>query len=373
MRAINQYIFNAEEVQQERIRELGNKLEKLNKLIDWEMFRSIIEKKLNRNKDARKGGRPPMDAILMFKIIILQALNGDLSDESMEYMITVRLDWLEFLGLVLGEKVPDKNTIWTFKENLGTDTMQELMRIFNQMLLEKGVITCKGTIVDATFNDVPRRRATTREENQSLKSGEIPDSLKKIECPQTPEEMAHNHKISQIDTDAAWAEKGKEQHFGYKGNAAVDVESKIVTDVVVTPANVHDVRVYVHMVCLAFTFYMTGAPVELLVSYADSGYTGEKYHDMLVGMFKGACIHVIRKATKGQSLKGWEKSYNRSVAKIRCRVEHVFGAITNDMGGIRTNSIGMERNSRDIVIKFLAYNIKRAAFLLGTANRTTAC
>lgn len=372
MKIRNQFIFNAEEVQLDRIRELGNKLEKLDKLIDWEIFRGIIEQKLYGNKDVRKGGRPPMDVIMMFKIIILQALNGDMSDESMEYMITVRLDWLLFLGLVLGEKVPDKNTIWTFKENLGSETMQELMQIFNQMLLEKGIITNKGTIVDATFNDVPRRRAITREENKSLKKGEVPDSLKKIENPETPEEKAHNHKVSQIDTDAMWVEKAKEQHFGYKGNVAVDVESKIVTNVVVTPANVHDVRVYVHLICLAYSFYMTGYPLELFITYADSGYTGVAYHEMLTDMFKGACIHVIKRAKKGQILKGWEKSYNRNVAKIRCRVEHVFGAITNDMGGIHTNSIGMERNTRDIVTKFLAYNIKRAAFLFGKPNMATA-
>lgn len=372
MKIRNQMIFNAEEVQIERISELGNKLEKLNNLIEWEIFRDIIEQKLYPNKDPKKGGRPPIDAILMFKIIILQALNGDLSDESMEYMITVRLDWLYFLGLVLGEKVPDKNTIWTFKENLGAETVQELMRTFNQMLLEKGIITCKGTIVDATFNDVPRRRATTKEENKSIKNGELPDSLKKIENPHTNEEKAHNNKIAQIDTDAAWVQKGKETHFGYKGNVAVDVESKIVTDVVVTPANVHDVRVFVHLVSLAFTFFMAGFPIELLVVYADSGYIGEKYQKMLMEMFKGACIHVIKKVKKGKVLEGWEKSYNRSVAKIRCRVEHVFGAITNDMGGIHTNSIGMERNSRDIVIKFLAYNIKRAAFLFDKSNMATA-
>lgn len=372
MKIRNQFIFNAEEVQLERITELGNKLEKLNKLIDWEIFRDIIEQKLYHGKDPRKGGRPPMDVILMFKIMILQALNGDLSDESMEYMITVRLDWLYFLGLVLGEKVPDKNTIWTFKENLGAETIQELMRIFNQMLLEKSIITCKGTIVDATFNDVPRRRATTREENKSLKNGELPDGLKKIENPQTPEEKAHNNKISQIDTDAAWVQKGKETHFGYKGHVAVDAESKIITEVVVTPANVHDVRVFVHLICLTFTFLMAGFPIELLVVYADSGYTGEKYQKMLTDMFKGACIHIIKKAKKGKVLKGWEKSYNRSVSKLRCRVEHVFGSVTNDMGGIHTNSIGMERNSRDIVIKFLAYNIKRAAFLFGKTNMATA-
>ena len=53
----------------------------------------------------------------MFKILILQALN-DLSDERAEFLITDRLGYMRFLGLGLGDKAPDRNTIWTFREAL---------------------------------------------------------------------------------------------------------------------------------------------------------------------------------------------------------------------------------------------------------------
>ena len=41
---------------------------------------------------------------------------------------------------------------------------------------ENGIITRTGTIVDATFVDAPKQR-NTREENKTIKSGDIPDDL----------------------------------------------------------------------------------------------------------------------------------------------------------------------------------------------------
>ena len=46
-------------------------LQKLDKVINWEIFRPILESEL-LNKNKGKGGRPPFDKLLMFKILILQ-------------------------------------------------------------------------------------------------------------------------------------------------------------------------------------------------------------------------------------------------------------------------------------------------------------
>jgi hypothetical protein len=52
--------------------QIGDPLVKLNKNIDWEIFSTPIE--TNMHKDRSKDGRPPYDAILMFKIVMLQQL-----------------------------------------------------------------------------------------------------------------------------------------------------------------------------------------------------------------------------------------------------------------------------------------------------------
>jgi transposase len=46
--------------------------------------------------DGSKGGRPPFDPVLMFKILLIQTLNN-LSDERTEYLINDRLSFMRFL------------------------------------------------------------------------------------------------------------------------------------------------------------------------------------------------------------------------------------------------------------------------------------
>ncbi|MCI7147748.1 MAG: IS5/IS1182 family transposase, partial [Firmicutes bacterium] len=58
--------------------------------------------------------------------------------------------------------------------------MEELFCLFDKMLEKEGLITHKGTIVDATFVDVPRHR-NSRDENQKIKDGEIPEDWEKPE------------------------------------------------------------------------------------------------------------------------------------------------------------------------------------------------
>ena len=99
---------------------------------------------------------------------------------------------------------------------------------FNRMLEEHGIITHKGTIVDATFVDAPRQR-NSRDENKQIKVGEIPEEWEK-----------KPHKMSQKDTYARWTKKGDEMHFGYKNHVKVDSDSKLILEYAVTSANVHD-------------------------------------------------------------------------------------------------------------------------------------
>lgn len=68
-----------------RLSEAGDPLEKLNAVVPWEVFRKPLRRALKRS-DRAKGGRPPYDPVMMFKIMILQALHG-LSDDQAEFQI----------------------------------------------------------------------------------------------------------------------------------------------------------------------------------------------------------------------------------------------------------------------------------------------
>ncbi len=83
----------------------GDPLERLSAVVDFEIFRADLDTALARS-DRAKGGRPPFDAVLMFKVLILQSLYG-LADEQTEFQIRDRLSFMRFLGLDLHGRVAE--------------------------------------------------------------------------------------------------------------------------------------------------------------------------------------------------------------------------------------------------------------------------
>jgi len=85
------------------------------------------------------------------------------------------MSFMRFLGINLCDKVPDAKTIWKFKNDLTeTETVDKLFCMFDEHLEKEGLISHKGTIVDATFVDAPRQR-NSRNENKKIKNGVIPE------------------------------------------------------------------------------------------------------------------------------------------------------------------------------------------------------
>ena len=321
----------AEETQLERLSKLGDSLEKL-KIIDFEAFRPLLENALRKERKSN-AGRPPFDVVMMFKILVLQRL-FNLSDDQTEYQITDRMSFQRFIGLSLGERVPDAKTIWLFRDTLAQNgIIRDIFAMFNNILATKGIITHTGTIVDATFVDAPRQR-NSREETDRIKNGE------------TPKEWEENpNKLAQKDTDARWTKKNDETHYGYKDHVKVDADSKIITDYATTSANVHDSN--------KFTDFLTE---EDKVVYADSAYVGKEIPDHVEN-------RVCEKGYRGKPLTVEQKENNRKKSKTRCRIEHVFGFMTGSMHGITLRSIGIGRAEFNIGLTNLVYNICRYTIL----------
>jgi IS5 family transposase len=337
---MNQIGFFDESKRLATLSKLGDRLEWLNKVMDWRIFEGTLERVRPDKTKRGVGGRPPFSNGLLFKVVILQALYN-ISDDQMEFQINDRLSWQRFLGLSLGEKVPDSTTIWLFRELLTTSgAYDELFELFNEKLLKIGVITREGSIEDATFVDVPKQR-NKKEENQAIKAHETPEGWED-----------EPHKLAQKDLDARWAKKGAETHFGYKNHVKIDKVSKMITKWRVTAANVNDIEMMLAL--------LDEHDREL---WADSGYTKAAYVELLKKHYPDLKLHINEKAEKGRPLTEEQKANNREKSRVRVRVEHVFGHMAMSMGGLTLRCIGIARAESHIVLRNLAYNLSRYSTL----------
>ena len=137
----------------EALSKQGNPLEFISKMIDFEMFRTILESKLQTSERKSNTGRRPIDPVLMFKVMFVQRLYG-LSDEQAEYQIKDRTSFREFIGICTVDDVPDARTIWKYREELTRcGAYDELFKQFYAHLQSLGLIVNEGKIIDARMRN----------------------------------------------------------------------------------------------------------------------------------------------------------------------------------------------------------------------------
>jgi len=320
----------------EKLSEIGNPLERISKVMDFEMFREILETKLLNTNKKNNAGAKPFDVVMMFKIMILQRYYG-LGDTQIEYQILDRLSFKKFLGLESGDKVPDEKTVWAFREKLtNEDLVEEIFFHFTRTLETKGLIMNEGKMVDASFTVAPRQR-NTRDENKKIKEGKGHELWN-----DKPNKKKHK------DIDARWTKKNGETFFGYKNHAKVDTKSKFIDNYEVTDASVHDSQ-----------------PLDDLLTeddsgqdfFADSAYTGEE-QEKVIDKYE-MNNKVNEKGYRNKPLTEEQKANNNEKSKTRARVEHVFGFMEQSMNGLLVRSIGIKRATGIIGLINLTYNLFR--------------
>jgi transposase, IS5 family len=121
--------FWDEEARQEKLAKKNTLLPRLAEMVPWESFRETLEQ-AHPQKPKSKVGRKRIDAVLMFKLLVLQKLYN-ISDDELEYQVNDRLSFMRFLGLGIEDMVPDRTTVWLFREELTKRGLVE--ELFDQL------------------------------------------------------------------------------------------------------------------------------------------------------------------------------------------------------------------------------------------------
>ena len=330
------YGFLDQDIRMSKLSQLGDPLERLNEGVDFEIFRSFLEDRLSKLVNG-KGGRPPYDYVLMFKILILQRYYN-LSDDQVEYQINDRLSFMRFLDLTIADDIPDSKTVWHFREQItDLDLVEELFDLFLKELEELNLIINEGKIIDASFVEVPIQR-NRKADNELIKQGIIPESI-----------SSNPHKQRQKDMDARWTEKNGVNFFGYKDHVKQDAKSKLIVKYRVTDASVHDSQ--------ATETLLEKEKDKGEDFYADSAYSGEPQEKIIS---KNEMNNkVCEKGRRNHPLTEEQKENNREKSRVRSRVEHIFGFMEMNMNGMFIQCIGIKRATAIIGLMNLTYNMYR--------------
>ena len=345
----------------ERLKDLsakGDDLERLNAIVDFEIFRAELQRAVPR-ADRAKGGRPPYDPVLMFKVLILQSSHS-LSDERTEYLVKDRLSFMRFLGLSLAQSVPDANSIWNFREALtqamidGKPAIEVLFKRFEAALTKAGFLAMGGQIIDATIVAAPKQRNTQAEKNE-IKAGRIPEDWTRNPA-----------KLRQKDRDARWTVKYSKAKpsadgakrvdlaipaFGYKNHIAIDRVHGLIRTWTATDASRHDGAQLPNLIDTS----NTAGDV-----WADTAYRSAKNEKHLAD--NGLRSQIHRKKPKGKPMPEAISRANGKKSKVRAFVEHVFARQKGPMGLV-VRTIGLARARVKIGLANLTYNMKRAIWL----------
>ena len=291
-------------------------LAEIDRIVPWEKWISIIKPYYYKGER----GNEPYDLERMLRIYLVQNLYN-LSDMAAVAEVIDSRAFSDFCGVESSNQVPDGDTLGRFRNILlRNGIQQELFAQVVELLMQRGLILKRGTIVDSTFIEAP---SSTKNE--------------KKEC----------------DPQAHSAKKGNTWHFGYKAHIGVDKESGLVHTVKVTAANEHDVTVTSEL--------LTGEEEEV---YGDSGYLGaEKRPEALKKNKAGKSVHykINRRPSQSKNKSARSqaqiKRHEHEQSSVRAKVEHVFAVVKLQLRFRKTRYRGLQKQIAKMNIMFALANL----------------
>lgn len=286
-------------------------LSEMDKVIPWNRLLALIEPFYPKAGN----GRQPLPLATMLRIYFLQH-GYALSDPAMEDGLYDIESLRRFAGIeLLDEAVPDETTILKFRHLLERHELTaKLFAEVTELLEEQQLLLRQGTIVDATIVAAP---PSTKNASRSR------------------------------DPEMSQTKKGNTWHFGMKAHIGVDAKSGLAHTVVVTTASEADITV--------MDALLHG---EEQAVYGDKGYAGEARKQ--AARNQGIRWGVLEKAARNAPLTDKQKQRNRTLSRIRAKVEHPFRVVKRQFGYLKTRYRGIAKNAAQVFTLFALSNLYQA-------------
>ena len=225
-------------------------LRKIDEYIDFNFIYDLVE-----DKYCLDNGRPSIDPVVLFKMILIGYLFGIRSERRLIEEIHHNVAYRWFLGYGLEDKIPDASTISQNRRRrfTGTDIFEKIFdNIVEQAIIHK-LITGKIMYVDSTH--IKANANIGKFTNEQVEVA-IPEYIDELEKAVTEAREAHgqkelkknektpeikDRKVSTTDPDSGYMFRDrKPKGFFYLNHMAVDGENNLIASVLPTTAAIND-------------------------------------------------------------------------------------------------------------------------------------
>ena len=316
------------------------------RLIDTHIDFSFIREKV-RPFYCENNGRPSLDPVLLFKMMLIGYLYGIRSERRLEQEIKPNVIYRWFLGLSLTDPVPDHSTIsWNrTKRFAGTSVFQDVFDEVVRLAMSHNLIGGRVLFTDSTH--IQANASSSRYTMQAVT--ETPQAyLQELEQAVNEDREAHGKKplspaeetpseklakCSTTDPDSGYmTRKGKPEGFHYLDHRTVDHKYNLITDVHVTAGNVNDSTVYLERLKRQIdTFGFTKLEAVAL----DSGYMAPSICHMLQDMNIQAAIPTRTGGGGSLSITKGQFAYEAASNVYHCPEGQVLRYKTTNRAGYR--------------------------------------
>lgn len=317
-------------------------LRKIQKYIDFSFILDLV-----RPYYCEDNGRPSADPIALFKMLLIGYLFGIRSERQLEMEVHSNVAYRWFLGLGLTDRVPDHSTLSYFRERLRQGNV--LQKIFDEIVLlaiKHRLVAGRVLITDSTHlkANANKRKFVKEQVEQSTKAyiHELDEAVrlereangKKTLAKREEVKETKEIKVSTTDPDSGYMVRdGKPEGFFYLDHRTVDHKYNIITDVHITPGNVHDAVPYLsrleHIVS-KFGFKNTLEAVALDAGYFTSHICKELHEKNIFAVIGSRAYTPV----KGLIAK-WRFKYDADKNVYVCPQKHELKYTTTDRNGYR--------------------------------------
>jgi len=315
-------------------------LRKIDRAVDFRKIYEFVE-----DLYCLDNGRPSVDPVVLFKMVLIQHLFGIRSLRQTAKEIELNIGYRWFLGYTLNQSIPHFATVsYAFRQRFSMETVEKVFRWILEEAARNGYIEPEVVFIDATHIKananlhknikaaIPKAARTYSEQLLAEVNEDRAEHGKKPfdDGPAGREAETRTVTVSTTDPESGLFHKGEHKKcFAYGAHTVCD-RNNFVLGVEVTPGNVHDSVVFDSVYEELKKHYP-----QVRVITADAGYKTPWICKQIIDDGKLPSLPYRRPMTKKGNLPWYEYVYDEYYDCILCPQNQVLRYATTNREGYR--------------------------------------